>query len=272
MKLTAGAATLALLAGIATCPPTSAQLPAINPAGLQARQKSLSLRIDDAELAGRLSDGEADVLRTELKKIADAEARYKNDGLVSNWESIVLSFQINGLSKKLESQLKQRQTPSENIDGHQVDINQRIDDAQDAKQLTDQEAMALKEDLDAIASKEERYRRSEGTLSEGEKLELSVDLDLLSKTIEEKLQNRLTNLPDIDKSKKDLQNRLQQAKSSGKITAVQYQQLTNTLNRVYKLEADLRASEKRLTVEESAILALEFEQVSNNLDQLTKGK
>ncbi len=272
MKLTAGAATLAILAGMATCPPTSAQLPAINPAGLQARQKGLFLRIDDAELAGRLSDGEADTFRAELKKIGDAEARYKNDGLMSNWESVVLSFQINDLGKKLESQLKKRQTPSENIDGHQVDINQRIDDAQDAGQLTDQEAMALKEALDAIASKEEKFRLSEGTLSEAEKLELSVDLDLLNKTVEDKLQNRLSNLPDIDKSKKDLQNRLAAAKSSGKISAAQFQQLTNTLNRVYKLEADLRASEKRLTMEESAILALEFEQVSNNLDKLTKGK
>lgn len=272
MKLMAGAAALALLAGMAICPPSSAQLPAFDPAGLSTRQKSLSLRIDDAVLAGRLSEGEANGLRAELKKIADAEARYKNDGIVSNWESVVLSFQINGLGKKLESQLRQRQTPSQNIDGHQVDINQRIDDAQNAGQLTDKEAMSFKEDLDRVADKEEKFRLSEGTLSEGEKLELSVDLDLLSKTIEEKLENRLASLPDIDKNKKDLQARISQAKTDGKITAPQSQQLTNTLDRVYKLEADLRASEKKLTTEEAAILALEFEQVNNSLDQLIKGK
>lgn len=278
MKLSANATSvklslsLALIFGLAACPPIAAQLPAFNPEQFAARQKGLSLRVDDAVLAGRLSNGEADELRAAIKKIADTEAKYKNDGIMSNWESVVLSFQLDGLSKKLESQLRKRQTPSENIDGMQVDINQRIDDAQDTGQLTDKEALAFKEDLDKVASKEEQFRRSQGTLNEQEKLELSIDLDLLSKTIEDKLQNRLINLPNIDKSKADLQIKLGDAKTAGKISQVQFQQLSNQLDRIYKLEADLRASEKKLTTEEAAILALEFEQVDNSLTLLTKGK
>ncbi|MBX9877737.1 MAG: hypothetical protein K2Y22_04700 [Candidatus Obscuribacterales bacterium] len=272
MKLSASAMGLALTIALSTCLPMSAQMPAFDAAQFAARQKSLSLRIDDAVLAGRLSNSEGDDFRARLKKIADTEAKFKDDGLMSNWESVVLSFQMDGLSKKLEAQLRQRQTPSQNVDGLSVDLNQRIDDAQDAGQLTDKEAMAFKEDLDKVASKEEKFRRSEGTLSEAEKLELSVDLDLLSKTIEDKLANRLVDLPNIDKSKMDLHNQLVQAKDGGKINQAQYQQLTNQLDRIYKLEADLKASENKLTTEEAAILALEFEQVGNSLNQLTKGK
>lgn len=249
-----------------------AQLPAVTPEGVQKRQKELTVRIDDAELAGRLSDSEADNFRDSLKRIAEAEERYKNDGLISNWESVVLSFQIDALSSKLEKQMGQRKSASSNIDGRQVDLNQRIDDAQNAKQISDEEAMAFKEDLDKIATKEAKFRASEGNVSEGEKLELSVDLDLLSKTIEEKLDGRLVNLPDIDKSKKDLQARLTSAKSGSKITAQEYDRLNGELVRIFKLEKELRASEGRLTIEEGSILALQFEQINNNLDALIKGK
>ena len=270
MKLAAGFSALALM--VFSLTPVSAQMPAFDPASFIARQKSLALRIDDALLAGRLSNDEANGFRNQLKTIADTEAKYKNDGIMSNWESVVLSFQLNGLSKKLEAQLTQRKVPSQNIDGMQVDINQRIDDAQDAGQFTDMEAMGFKEDLNRISNKEEKFRKSEGTLSEAEKLELSVDLDLLSKTVEDKLENRLTNLPNIDQSRQDLQNKIAQAKSAGNITEAQCQHLTTELARIYQLESDLRASEKRLTVEEAAILALEFEQVSNSLTHLTAAK
>lgn len=235
---------------------------------IDSRQVQIGKRIDDALSSGRITKPEADEFLRELTRIAEVEAAFRaSDNKLTMWESLRLVFDLDRVSRNLEMQLRDRQSTVSDIDARQTDLWKRISDGLAAGRLTQQESDDLKYEFDRIASMEERFRQSDAALTSAEMLTLSLDLDRLSSRLERQLHERRVELPAIDARQSELEKKLADGISSGKLTADESTQLKETLRRTVDRKERLRANGRVLTTEEALMIALDFERLNSQIDQ-----
>ncbi|MBC8000668.1 MAG: hypothetical protein IAF58_22150, partial [Leptolyngbya sp.] len=84
------------------------------------REIYLERRIKDAIAAGRLTRSEGDNYLKQLAQIEQNEATYRvSDNKLSTWESIRLSFDLDKLSRDLESRMHDRKSGGGDINSVQ---------------------------------------------------------------------------------------------------------------------------------------------------------
>ncbi|HEY9868763.1 MAG TPA: hypothetical protein V6D08_06325, partial [Candidatus Obscuribacterales bacterium] len=190
------AASLPLVAGPADAQFNWRQLPGAV-MDVSARRVQLERRLVDAVAAGRLSSAEAAEFRRELEQVAKSEAEFRaSGGTLSLWESLNLTLSLDRISKAMEARMGERQVATGDIDQRQAEIDRLIADAVASGRLTAYEAEDFKSEAARIAAQEAQFRASDGTLDQGEQLQLALDLDRLNRRIEERMSERRIAPPD----------------------------------------------------------------------------
>lgn len=185
----AAASVLALSAGTA-----SAQAWA----SINERQATLDARIDAGVRSGDLTRSEAAELRGAFNDVARLEARYRVDGL-SAWERTDLDRRFDALSNRIRYDRHDDQARNDrdrgdrwddwrNPDGGWMNINQRqerlerrIEQGLRSGKITRREAYRLRNEFQAIARLEARYRVN--GLSSWERADLDRRFDTLAARI-----------------------------------------------------------------------------------------
>ena len=87
----------------------------ILPDDLTRRKFKLERRMNDEFAAGRLTDGQFTLLKSDMSEIYNRESLYRMSGLMSDGDANLLSADLNAFQLKLESDLSKRLTVIQTI-------------------------------------------------------------------------------------------------------------------------------------------------------------
>jgi hypothetical protein len=147
-----------------------------------AQQKdTIERNLNDALASGRLDPAKADEIRQDLQRIAYLDNTFRgNDGVLDERETVALNKEYNNLQARLN-----RELPAlPNIDTLQSEIEKKLADGQSSGSIDAATAASIKKEFDRIASVESSFRSSEQSLSEWETMALKRDLDRLASDID----------------------------------------------------------------------------------------
>ncbi len=160
---------------------------------IDTRRSDLERMITDALSRGTMNADQASSLRSDLNKIESREMAAKQSGGVLTYsEALSLALALNGLGDRLVSFTPTTTiTPLlaariinadgqlrmvDDIEFRKVQLLQKIDDEYTAGRLSSQQVASLKDQLNAVASLETKYRKN-GQLSTSKAEKISVKLD-----------------------------------------------------------------------------------------------
>jgi hypothetical protein len=161
---------------------------------VNSRLANLDSRIDAGVRSGDLTRAEAQSIRADYRALLDLETRYRVDGL-STWERNDLDRRMDHLSTRIRFERRDAddrgwyggQGWNDNrgrwvsIEQRKVQLDRRIDQGLRNGQLTRAEAMRLRNDFNAVARVEARYRVN--GLSNWERADLDRRFDAISDAI-----------------------------------------------------------------------------------------
>lgn len=236
---------------------------------IDQREAQIERRIKDAVGAGRLTRAESQTFLDDLDKISDNEASFRaSSDSLSTWETLKLVFQLDTLSRRLEQSLRDRTISSADLTPRISEIESRLSDAQSSKRLTDQEATEFSYELNRVKLQKDSYN-ADGIISDTEALKLSLALDTLSSRMESTMHDRQYQMPNIDKLQAELNKRIGEGISSGKIDAKESDELKQEFQRIATKEAKLKRFGRPLTSVETLELALDLESLSQKIDKFS---
>lgn len=234
---------------------------------IDARQTYLERRIKDAISAGRLTFSEGDVYLKQLGQIEQNEASYRvSDNKLNTWEIMRLSYDLDKLSRDLESHMHDRKSGTGDIGAVQSDILHRMSEGFSSKRLTQQEFDDLKYDFDRAASLEAMYRRNDGKLDYDESLKVALELDRLSSKLERTLHERTVTIPEADLRQAELEKKIAEGVAAGKLTGSETEQLRTEFNRIAEKETILKSSSHIISAEDKLALLIDLERLNTQIE------
>lgn len=178
------------------------------------RQAELGARLENGIRSGNLNSEEATRLRYEYNQLLQIEARYRSDGL-SNWERNDLDHRADVLASQIQYEVRDnervrgdnRQWDDDDDDDRdfsdnrydrrggslqqrKMQLDRSIEQGQRSGQLTPREAARLREQFNAIARIEYRYRANGLSAWEQQDLTRRVDQLALQVRAERRDDNR----------------------------------------------------------------------------------
>lgn len=163
----------------------------------------------------------------------------------------------------------------EEVDAHKSQIAAQIAAATSAKRLSTQDAANLKAQLDAIAQSEKHLRESGKNLSFTESFLLSNQLNGLSATLEQLLeqQSQTPTTADLSARQSKLLKQIETAERAGQISTKDTRELRRQLTRVSEIENAFKASnEGPFTAKQAQILSQDLDKINNELMTYLSGK
>lgn len=203
------------------------------------RQANVLKRIDERAANGRLTSAEAEDLRSDYRRLEQLEASYRADGNLSPYEVDVLQRGLDSIVRELKDKSDPIASQYPEIDRKQAELKKRIDDGVAKRLIKGGDAQRLNDNLNWIASIEAGFRQSGGRLDKNEADRILADLDRLSAKID---RVSINPLQDLVTRKNDLQKRINDSASSGKLSPRASRELLRDLDRVsYPLQSATNA-------------------------------
>ncbi len=157
------------------------------------------------------------------------------------------------------------------VEKRRSDLDKKIADAIAAGRLTAAEAAPFKQELIRLKNAEDGYKAG-GRFSFFQKARLTLELDALSSNIEKGMHERTAiGLTDVDGRQLDIQTRLTEAVTAGRLTAMEAAEFRRTLNRINEKEASYKAA-GALTSTQTLELALELDRLSSAFETQLKAR
>jgi hypothetical protein len=151
------------------------------------------------------------------------------------------------------------------VDARQAQLEKRVADALSSGRLTTGEATNFKRELDRIQENEASFRATNG-LSAWELLRLSLDLDNFSKSLELQMHDRQVPTSDVTARRLDIEKRVAEGQSNGRLTDFETQELKRELSRITALESHFRI-DSLLSADETLTLSLDLDRLSARLER-----
>ena len=264
---------LALSISVALMPPASADTMSVllgkvsGVADVDQQQAQIERRVRDAMSVGRLSRHVGQEFLLDLENVAELEASYRaSHGKLSLWERLKLLFELDGLSRKLETSLQDRAIADSDVDERVNELKERVENAKRDHRLTGQEAQGFLYELSGSEDLLDSYRKKGTSLSDEEVLQLSLSLDRLSARLESTMHERQIELPEVSHAQEELENRLSTGIKDKRISDGEAEALRKEFNVLVDREKVLKKLDRPLTAEETLALASDLEKLSNRLD------
>ncbi len=229
----------------------------------------LDKKIADAIAAGRLTAAEAAPFKQELIRLKNAEDGYKANGRFSFFQKARLTLELDALSTNIEKGMHERTAIGlTDVDGRQLDIQNRLNDAVTAGRLTGMEAAEFRRTLNSINGKEAAYKAA-GALTSTQTLELALELDRLSSAFETQLKARTGGDMDFTAKGKELLTRINDLTTAGRLNAADAENYRQELTRIGTRNTQMTASGRVLSTEDQLSLALDLERLNSKLERFT---
>ncbi len=200
------------------------------------RQGNVMRKIDDRASSGQLSAADAADLRGDFRRLEQLEASYRADGNLTGYEVDVLQRGLDTIVQELQEKSTSESTANQypEIDRKQADLKRRIDEGVARGRIRGLDGQKLNASLNWIASIEAAFRQSGGRLDKAEADRILSDLDRLSAKIDRVAVNPLQ---DLQNRRADLQRKIDENTSSGKLSQRSSRDLRRELDRIsYSLQ------------------------------------
>lgn len=183
----------ALFAGLGA---SSALAQGANMHGIDRMQQSISTRIQQGQASGLITPSEAQVLYRREHDIQMRESQYKAKANVTHQEREQLRADLESLSAEVDRMMSNRDTVQppvktgnvQNIDGHEFQISQRIDEGVRSGRLSEREASRLRAQERDIERREARFK-SDGVITPHERQKLFNERSALRDEVERMLRD-----------------------------------------------------------------------------------
>jgi len=233
---------------------------------VDARQASIEKRLADAYNAGRISQVQMEGFKRDLGRVAEQEAVFRaSDSSLSLWETLRLQFSLDEIVKQLEGSLTDRQNGFVDVYTRRDEITKRLADAYAQGRLTAQEYSQINMELDNVNRGIQQATPVNGQIGVTDSIKLVLELDRISQSLTRTVHDRQVSMTAIDVKQSDIQKKINEGKSSGKLTDAEVANLQNELNRIIANEDTLRKTGRPLTAEEQLTLALDLEKLSGEV-------
>ena len=187
---------------------------------------------------GNLTEEEAKEIKDEFQRIADKEATLKSYGRpLTSAESLALAVDLEKLSRELDLKMRNGAVAEKDYSDKAQALANRIASGVVTGKLTLAEAHYLKDSLDKLSQRETEWKK-DGKLTASEQKSLTLELEKLSITVERRLNDRRFTWGGVSKTIADIQKRLEDAKTAGRMTDSDQAKLTKELD---KLKANWEA-------------------------------
>jgi hypothetical protein len=227
---------------------------------IDARQGALQERLRDVMEAGRLSDDKMHVIREELQKLADEEAGYKaKNGELSMGETMHLHFELDRISKELESGLTDRTRGPVDVVAESARLSTALEASLAAQKINQKEYDVLKADLGSINKRITEAKGADGQIATNDQVRLALDLDNFSHNFSAGEHQRQADFSQIDKRKDELRAMMREGVAKGHLTEDEVDDLRQQLYNYDAKEARLAKLGRPLTSDEQLSVALELE-------------
>lgn len=196
-------------------------------------QSEIDEKIKAGIASGKISEEEATDLKKEFQSIADKEAKLKGYGRpLTSQETLALAIDLEKLSREVDIQIRDQEVEKKDYVQKRITLESKISQGVVSGKLTVAEAHYLSDQLEEITKKEQDWVKSGGTLTEDERKSLLLELEKLAISVERRLYDKRFTWEGISKAIAGLQNRIELARSSGRITESGEAKLTKELNRI----------------------------------------
>lgn len=240
------------------------------PMDLQAQKALIDKLVASATISGRLTNDEARAIKAEKDRLAALEFQCRtSDGRLTAGESILIASEWDKLQRDLKRQTQDKERDLSDIDARQARIQRRISEGLSTGRITPREADRLAKEFDSIADKESQFR-ADGGLSYGEKLTLAIDLEQLTRRVENAIANGKINLPDVDARQREIDIELAAAVASGRLALKDAQNFRMEIDRIASEEAGYRQSGGGISVSETQMLLTELDKLQATVEARLK--
>ncbi|PZM77557.1 MAG: hypothetical protein DKT66_25065 [Candidatus Melainabacteria bacterium] len=240
------------------------------PIDLQAQKALIDKLVTAATINGRLTSDEARSIKAERDRLTALEFQCRaSDGRLTAGESILIASEWDKLQRAVKKQAQDKERDVSDIDARQARIQRRISEGLSSGRITAREAERLGKEFDVIASKEAQFR-ADGGLSYGESLTLAIELEQLTRKVENAIANGRINLPDVDSKQREIDVELAAAVASGRLALRDAQNFRVEIDRIAAEEAGYRQSGGGISVSETQMLLTELDKLQATVDARLK--
>lgn len=240
--------------------------------GIQERKDAIDHRIAIGVISGRLTLDEGQLLLDEFDKITAKEDVYRgSDKELSDREKLTLALLTEKLSSKVERGIHEGSNLTANFEQLRQELRDDIEEGIISGDLTEKEAEQMKNELTRIEASEKSYKGSSGDLSASQALTLARALKELRQTIDTELSDTDVSMPDIDKRRQELEIRISEGITSGKLEKKDAEFLRTQLGKIEELNKKYSAS-GGLSLGEAATIAWKLERLGSSIEERMKSE
>ncbi len=218
---------------------------------------------------GYLTPLEAETLRRQFGSVVTSlKAMRAAQGGLSYGERLAFLYGFERIATAAERNARLAPLPLPNVATRYDDVEQKIANALALGRLPVQEALDLKGLVEELQKSSTRAQNTGGGMSYPEALVAVIDIERLSKRVDDRIKAVPNPFPDIDSRQAQIDKRIQQAKAEGKLNAAQVLALKAELDRVAEGEVAFRMSDESLNFVEAINLVQDLERLNKRLDQM----
>lgn len=240
----------------------------VSSADLDSRLGEIEVRLADARSSRRLTEQEANEFSYEVNRVKALKNSFAADGgTVSDAEALKLAIALDAVSSRLEATMHDRQYELPNAGKLRAELDKRISEGIAAGKIDASEADELKEEFKRIAEKEARLKRLGRPLTSVETLDLVLELDKLSTSIDRFSTATASVFPSYLKRKERIEARIAGGLVSGKLTLAEAYRFKEELGELEVREKELAKSAGDLSASEKKLLNVDLEKIAAALER-----
>jgi len=232
-----------------------------------SRQALIERRMNEAVVAGRLTQAQLDQFKQRLDVIANQEAEFKaSQGTLNLWESLKLQFELDDIIKDLEKSFTDRKFGTVDLPARKQEIERRLDIALKGRRITPEQANDFRKELNAIYKQEDAYRKADkGELSVINSFKIVIELDHFSAELTKSVRSRQIDLQIAIDEKNALLKDVQSDIDAKKMTEAQGKSLQSKLEQIGERIDKLNKTKRVLTADEQLGLLKDLQDVADQV-------
>lgn len=236
--------------------------------GLDNRRSQIEALINEGVSSGRLSASTAENYRNKLAQNTKQERQFRSDSIgLTGDKAIDLVNELEGIWLDLDRELREKAVRTSDLVSLEGNVEKKIRRGFSDGVLSPVEAQAQRKYYDDVVNAFNTMRSKEGGLSYGERLAFAYGFQRLAAQVERNLRSVPINLPLMERDRENMEQRLGNLLSTGRMSAKDAQELKGQLDAIANSAAEKRSSGGGVSFLECLIVAVDMDRMNKRIEQ-----
>ena len=236
--------------------------------GLDNRRGQIEALINEGVSSGRLSSTAAELYKTRLNESSKQEKQFRSDAIgLTGDKAIELVNDLEKLWQQLDRELREKAVRTSDLVSLEGAVEKKIRRGFSDGVLSPVEAETLRKFYDGVVAAFNKMRATDGGLSYGERLAFAYGFQRLSAHVERNLRSTPIALPMMEQDRENMEQRLGNLLSTGRIPLKDAQELKGQLDSIANSAAEKRSSGGGISFLECLIVAVDMDRMNKRIEQ-----